>query len=109
MNAGVDRNPTPKTIALSIRCIKDIGVGVGKMEERQINVYPNPATRIITIELPEGTEAGLSVFNPQGVLVLSQKVGNNSNQVDLGMLAKGIYLMTLKGDSWLAEKKLIKN
>lgn len=108
MFAGVDRNLTPKTIALSIRCIKDVNVGQDEIRHPGIRVYPNPSKDKITVELTDGELVTLQVCSSTGVPVMKEIIDREINQVNISGLVSGIYVITLTCDSWTVQQKFIK-
>mgnify|MGYP002630057058 CR=1 FL=1 len=106
--AGVDRNPTPKTIALSIRCIKDVNVGSGDLNKRKIKLYPNPSSGRITLDCADDQTLSFRVYDLLGKLVLHQELNQRRTHMDISSLKDGIYFVRISGDSWTVQQKLIK-
>lgn len=78
--------------------------GLSEMQrDRQLKIYPNPATDRLTIELPEqaSQKLHLRLFNAQGQLLRDedQNPSGKSSQLDeLGRLPAGLYLVQLEAD-----------
>ncbi len=108
MNTGVERDPVPKTIALSIRCIRDPGVGLNESGHSGVRIYPNPVKKYLSVNLAPYTKASFSVHDISGKSRLTGMVSNSANGLDLEGLAPGIYLITLTGDSWTVTEKISK-
>jgi len=108
LNAGVDRNPVPKTIPLSIRCIRDAGVGLGETDRPVIRIFPNPARDKISIELSGRREANVAVHDLSGRDVFHGTVVVTSPWIDISGLAPGIYLITLTGSFRTVTEKFSK-
>jgi uncharacterized protein (TIGR02145 family) len=107
--AGVDHNPTPKALGLSIRCVKDRVTGTGDMSYgEQIKLYPNPSNRSITIDCAGRQSFKLAVYSISGKLVLQRDANNASYEIDITDLPKGIYLAKTTGASWTLQQKFIK-
>jgi uncharacterized protein (TIGR02145 family) len=107
--AGVDRNPTPKTIALSVRCLKDIDVGTGEIDHKEkINFYPNPAANKIYIECPENQYINVKIYCPSGEIYSERALNGTRNEIDISHLPTGIYILIFTGDGWIHQEKLIK-
>jgi hypothetical protein len=74
----------------------------------QLSIYPNPSTGTITIDKPtDVTIAKIELQNMNGAVIVSESV-LKSNQVELGDLPNGMYIVaiyTMKGDRIM--KKLI--
>lgn len=72
--------------------------------ENSMNIYPNPVKDILHIETPEHKPVKSEIFNLYGSLIISQ----NSKTIDLNMLASGMYILSVKTDSYTITKKIIK-
>lgn len=56
-------------------------------------VYPNPATNFIYLKnSPEG-EINITVFRLDGAVLISKKLKNGLEQIDVSNLSKGLYLL----------------
>jgi hypothetical protein len=79
---------------------------VSYFKDFQFSIYPNPANNVIRFQskLPLGS---VEIFSLTGSKVLSQS--NNVEQVEVGNLAKGIYMLKATAtDGKVATQKLIK-
>jgi len=79
-------------------------------EEVSLNAYPNPATSFVNISLSDNNikQSDLVIYNTLGLKVYSQAVNQNSVQLDLSSLERGIYLYRLEGaGTHTATSKLI--
>jgi len=106
--AGVDRNPTPKTVALSIRCIKDVNVGSGELNEQKIRLYPNPSSGRITLECAGYQASNIMMYDQLGKMVLNRELTSPATDMDISFLPDGIYLIRINGETWTVQQKLIK-
>lgn len=93
--------------------------GRGNAEEEQIlsrlnettakefSVYPNPNNGSFVLELPTTEAAVISVSNVSGQVVYTKEV-NNTNKVtiDMGGIAKGIYILQVTSDHDSYKSKL---
>lgn len=72
-----------------------------------INAYPNPTSGAINIQLPVGTNADISIRDPQGRIV--KTFGKQSGQITLqaGDLADGIYLLDVRSSLGNAQQKIV--
>jgi plastocyanin len=80
--------------------------------QERFNMYPNPATDKVWIEManvsPEGYS--VSVFNISGKLSgIKTRTLNNRIELDINHLQKGIYFVELKSASYKKTIKLIKD
>lgn len=74
--------------------------------QKSLTCYPNPATNLLIIELADNEETIIEIIDMNGKVVLAQKI-NSTAQLNVGHLEKGVYLITLKGDSLNQVKKLV--
>ncbi len=70
-------------------------VGISEINERVANVFPNPATSVLTIEY-DNAPYQISLFNSLGVLVHSAISNNESFKFNVGQFNKGLYLIRIK-------------
>jgi uncharacterized protein (TIGR02145 family) len=109
LNTGIDHNPTPKTLGLSIRCVKDVATGTGnKLLPRKIKIYPVPAENRITIEYYTEQNQELRVFDLYGKMVLCHELTKQINQIDISALKNGIYILMIDDDQGPVLQKLVK-
>lgn len=86
---------TTKTITL-----RKVLVSVAEQTKNAVNVYPNPATTDLIIELPEGSEeiAGISLINPVGQQVTIPVVREgNIARLNVAELPEGVYTVSAGG------------
>jgi hypothetical protein len=68
-----------------------------------VNIYPNPAIDVLTIEAESVIES-ISVFNFAGSLVLTE----TSNSFSVSQLPSGIYTLTVKTENGISVNKFTK-
>ncbi len=96
----------------SNRGFTTLGVTLGISESRLLsfNMFPNPATDEVNIQLPTGTEkAKVSVYDRVGRLVSTQDVSQNNSKVDVTSLASGMYLIRVSTDTKIGAQRFIKS
>ena len=85
--------------------------GTQSVENQMLNVYPNPVSNKLHIEL-SGTvqvEGMFNILNFEGKTVLSQKISHAGlHTLDISYLPKGIYLCRYSNASELKTVKIIK-
>lgn len=73
-------------------------------------VYPNPATNVVNIQLPNGTFSGVaSLFDLSGRLISTHNLSRQKNQVNLSSVATGIYFVRIDSENGIGTKRIIKN
>lgn len=95
-------------------CSITTSIADNKQIETSLNLYPNPATNIITIssdELSNNKNLSVEIVNSLGAVILSQNsITENDNTINIQSLSNGIYFVQIKTDNKImATKKLVIN
>ncbi|MBK7311457.1 MAG: T9SS type A sorting domain-containing protein [Sphingobacteriaceae bacterium] len=87
-----------------------VGVNEQTMNKMDLKLSPNPVTDILTIE-HQGADKfiNLNIYDLEGRLVRSQNVSSNKTIIDISILHKGIYFLSLIGNSVTINEKFIKD
>lgn len=81
-------------------------VDLVEIPNSSILIYPNPTKDILHITgLSENIDSEIKVFNPLGLLVYS---GITANEINVGNLAKGWYILTIEDRGITYKTKFIK-
>lgn len=74
-------------------------------------VYPNPASGMVTLQLPAlNSAAEISILSAQGQVIYSTQIkssGSNLLQADLSQAPKGLFMVILKSGDQLLTRKLV--
>ena len=76
-----------------------------------LNVYPNPATAVLTIEIPKQeliTEASLTNLNGVSAKRIIPSTSVSSVQFDVRNLPRGVYTVTIKTESGSVNRQVVK-
>ena len=74
--------------------------------EVDFKIYPNPASDVISFEFEGGNEINfVSISTITGELMLTKKLKNSGDTIDVSQLSNGVYLITINGKT----VKFIKN
>jgi hypothetical protein len=76
-----------------------------------VNIYPNPATDNITIQLinPKQSIKSISIFDIRGKEVINKQLNSNQLQLDVSSLSSGVYLIKGQTNSGLSfSRKFVK-
>lgn len=88
----------------------DGAVGIQALTNTDYAVYPNPASRFVTVKRPatmQGT-ATVSLYQINGELVLTETISDIQWQIPTHQLAKGMYLLRIVEENGLTfEKKFM--
>ncbi len=74
-----------------------------------LNVYPNPASNHVNIELLSNEIATLEVYDVSGKLILTQTLTDKINTITIEKLTSGIYFFKVNSSEGTSIKKVIKN
>lgn len=117
-NWGVTCTPTRATVNTTRSNIKHVGLTTGIEQEimnTSINVYPNPADEMVTIEYPSGFKMyQLQLFDALGQMVINEQLGANHNgtgnlthTINVSALPKGMYIVNVQTEYGSSFKRLI--
>jgi hypothetical protein len=81
----------------------------GSIYQRTINIYPNPASKYMTVSLSGHTLTDISVllFDANGHIVLEQNDARTHQPIILRNIHPGVYIYRIKADNQYYEGKLI--
>ena len=86
------------------------GADNGQISEEQINVFPNPASNYVTIDLSElnGMPLNIQMINPTGVSKL-EKEGYDKREltIDVTNFESGLYIIQFSNERSLVRKKVL--
>jgi uncharacterized protein (TIGR02145 family) len=109
-NAGFSPANNLKTVGGSIRCVKDsTSVQINDINHRnKLQIYPNPVIDKLTISFAENQSIKMQVYNINGKCIIQRELTNWTNEIDIGSLSKGVYVVRLIGADWTVARKLTK-
>lgn len=88
----------------------DITTGVHETKAKEeIQVFPNPASNKLFININMGIYFRMQVFNVLGECVLQTELKNGLNEIEIGFLIQGFYLLTIETEKNKFKVKLIKD
>ncbi len=86
----------------------DLGIGINDVaKDDELTMYPNPATNELTIE-SKMQNAEIEIRDVLGQMVYSTKAIAASSTIDVSMLSKGVYFISLQNGKQTINKKLVK-
>ncbi len=99
----VDQNGVIKTTNIQL-----VTFGINNSE---INVYPNPFSDEITLELDidEGEQVEIDIIDMMGKTVLKRIVTSSKSLIDLSTLSNGVYTISIFNNGLVENYKLLKN
>jgi rhamnogalacturonan endolyase len=82
--------------------------GVTGSEQPQLELYPNPASNVVTLTGLTGSET-IEFIGVSGTLLLSRKATGDKEAIDVASLPSGAYLVRVAKGSATKQLKLVKN
>ncbi|MGM0475362.1 MAG: YCF48-related protein [Bacteroidota bacterium] len=85
----------------------------GNIEEKDpgdavVNIYPNPARGMVTVETGKPGPCTIIVFDLKGRLLYSGDSTDPTFRIDLGPFPKGIYIITVRSQSFQVNRKIVR-
>jgi len=82
-------------------------IGVDDNLLSQVSLFPNPATDIVNIQLPNTVEMkSIAVYDVLGKVVVNSAT---NNQINVSQLNHGVYMVNIETNQGTVTKKIIKN
>lgn len=79
-------------------CFNVIWVGLDERDGQVFDVFPNPTTKNITINIPaEALGNDYSISNTIGAIVMRGQLKEQTSTLDMGTLAEGVYVFHFMG------------
>ena len=87
-----------------------VGVlGISEARRLHFEMFPNPASENLTIQLPSGSKNASVVFYDYiGRTALTQKVSQTNNQINVQKLSSGVYIIKVLADGKIGTQKFVK-
>ncbi|NTW34062.1 MAG: T9SS type A sorting domain-containing protein, partial [Bacteroidetes bacterium] len=78
-------------------------------KENKMNIYPNPASVIVTLNIDNINNADLTlnIYNVIGTLVKTEILKQKNSQINIGDLSNGVYMISIKSKDLNENQKLI--
>ena len=75
----------------------------------KVEIYPNPASDFITLVIDRNTNTDfiLNIYNLTGALVKTERLKYNHQQINIGDLRNGIYMVEIRSKGLTGIQKLI--
>ena len=80
---------------------------VNFLEERNVEIFPNPATDFITVSV-KGQNSVIQIYNQIGQLLFQTESQNSQFELDLSNYASGHYLLKATGLNWTESYRFLK-
>jgi photosystem II stability/assembly factor-like uncharacterized protein len=83
------------------------GIHENALSAQNINLYPNPASDMLNIELPAVNAFSYQIADVLGKSVINGVVNDSRASINTSSLGKGIYFITVQSEGQKATKKII--
>ena len=84
-------------------------LGITKNTLLSFEMYPNPVSDKLNIQLPTGIEkAEVGVFDYTGRLILSKTISSNDTVIAVQKISKGIYMIRVATNTKIGVQRFIK-
>ena len=99
------------TTSNPINVVVDPCVGITEIENKKVNIYPNPTSNNIIVELDETllNNATIKIYDGIGKLILSEKIVTEKNNYKLNTYENGIYTVRILSDNKQIVQRIVKN
>ncbi|WP_298903139.1 S8/S53 family peptidase [uncultured Psychroserpens sp.] len=88
----------------------DIGLSLQEEDFFEFKVFPNPASDVLTIQIPSGNENTiLRIYDILGKQVLEKQMSESSSPLDVSSMSSGVYMMLFESGNASKTVKLIKS
>jgi hypothetical protein len=98
----------PMTDTIIVRVQNCTAVGIHENASMEIDLYPNPTTGIVNIDLRNTKASSLALFSNTGQKLLSRKTGAEKMiQLDLTPFESGVYVLQLNSPEGAFYKRIV--
>ena len=93
----------------TVQCYLATGISIDELQSFSINIFPDPATDNIILELPvKSSKVDINIFSMLGELVYSSIATGQKITLDISTLSKGAYIIEVASIDRISRKKFIR-
>jgi len=107
-HAGVFFDDNDVVLTDTVESLTGWPADVTTINNEAIQLYPNPATNILTIKSSNNQFISFSITNSIGQTLIQKNITTIQTTVDVKALTPGIYYIYLKADSGVMVRKFVK-
>ncbi len=100
------RNNNPM-IVLNVLPALQTGISESKMKSI-IAIYPNPVSEILNYVFPENLNTNIKIYNLTGEMEIEKLIKSNTGNIDVSILAEGLYILEINIDNKISRVKFMK-
>lgn len=90
----------------NVTIVVSVCTGIAENTVASMNVYPNPSTGIVTVDMGAATTAVMEVYNVIGSKVIALQSATQVTSLDLTALNTGVYFLKVTTANGTATKKI---
>ncbi len=101
---------TQSTCIDTSSCYQVTLVGIDILDlDKAAYIYPNPASDIVILSISSNSNSDITmnIYNVMGALVKSEMLKQNHQQINIGDLCNGIYMVEIISNVFIEKQKLI--
>lgn len=84
---------------------------IDRLQDLEIQIYPNPTRGLVSIEIPEPEKLSkgvITVRNAAKQVLFQTQINSGTFQIDLSRYSAGFYMMTIQCNGEIASWKIVK-
>jgi hypothetical protein len=89
----------------AVQSLKTVAAGMGDKSKSLVNIYPNPASDYVYVDL--SISGKLELLDMHGRLILSTEVLRGTKQLNVSNLEPGIYFIRISSGNTIITERLI--
>lgn len=105
VTAKISNDCGTTTLTKSITIVNTASIAENQIEG--LNIFPNPANHLVTVQLPESMIASVSVYSVTGAKIYDAENLQNASQINVQGWMKGIYFIHVQAEGKTSVNKLI--
>jgi hypothetical protein len=87
--------------------VNNVQIGIDEPTANNANIYPNPSTGTVTIELSSANKATVDVYGIAGNIVYTQELSDLNTTINLDQIEKGYYIIKVTQNGQVSSQKLL--
>ena len=84
-------------------CVSVFTVGIDNLKDELFQVYPNPTSNQVTIDLGSETSGSVRIFDVAGKTVYSEQITSSKATLDVSAIAEGVYTLQFVSETGLTK------
>ncbi len=74
----------------------------------QLETWPNPIHDILNVQCDNIQNANMYIIDPLGRRMIERKLEGNSTEIDVSSLRSGLYILQVRSDGFICNRRIIK-